>query len=256
MKFPGRDYGSAGRVVVATPQANPTVESEFGIMLPRRVSLHVTRLQSRAADSAGRLVEYLEKLDSSIASLDSFRPDAFGFACTGSSYLVGEGEEDEIVARAEARSGLRIDTATAAIRWMLAHLGARRIALLSPYPEALHAAAATYWKATGIQIVRSARVAIRTEDTRGIYELRAADAGPALAALDLTGLDAVLVSGSGLPSLPLLASWPGMPPLISSNACLAARLMDRLGVPPRTDTLNSDPMAGLAGWQDRLAEAV
>ena len=134
---------------------------------------------------------------------------------------------------------------------MLAHLGARRIALLSPYPDALHTAATTYWEATGIRIVRSARLAIQSADTRGIYELRAADAAPVLAALDLRGLDAVLVSGTGLPSLPLLARWQGTLPLISSNACLAARLMDRLGIPPQ-----SDPLAGLAGWQDRLAEAV
>ncbi|WP_439532800.1 maleate cis-trans isomerase family protein [Polymorphobacter sp.] len=244
MSLAARDYGSAGRVAVATPQANPTVEAEFGILMPRRISLHITRLQSRAPDSAGRLVDYLEKLEASVDSFDSFRPDAFGFACTGSSYLVGADREAEILAAVTARTGLVIDTATAAIRWRLDQLGARRIALLSPYPETLNAAAIAFWQAAGLTIVRTAHVAIASADTRGIYELRAADAAPALAALDLTGIDAVLVSGTGLPSLPLIADWPHALPLLSSNTCLAARLVDRLGTPD-----------ALSGWQQRLAEA-
>lgn len=240
-----RDYGSAGRIAVATPQANPTVEAEFGVLLPRRATLHVSRLQSRAADSRGPLIDYLEKLDASVDSFDSFRPDAFGFACTGSSYLVGAEREAEILAEVHSRTGLSIDTATAAILWRLEKIGARRIALLSPYPPPLAEAAAHFWQQAGISIVRTANVAIPSADTRGIYELCAGDAAPVLAGLDLSGLDAVLISGTGMPSLPLIAQWPHALPLLSSNLCLAARLLDRVG---RLD--------GLDGWPSRLVEAL
>lgn len=240
-----RDYGSHGRIAVATPQANPTVEAEFGVLLPRRATLHVTRLQSRAADSRERLIDYLENLEASALSFDSFRPDAFGFACTGSSYFVGAEREAEILAEIKSRTGLGIDTATAAIRWRLDQLGARRIALLSPYPPPLAEAAACFWQQAGLSIVRSANVGIASGDTRGIYELHAADAAPVLADLDLSGLDAVLVSGTGMPTLPLIARWPHALPLLSSNLCLAARLLDRIGRPE-----------ALAGWPSRLAEAL
>ena len=240
-----RDYGSAGRIAVATPQANPTVEAEFGILLPRQATLHVTRLPSPAADSRDRLIDYLENLHASVASFDSFRPDVFGFACTGSSYFVGAGREAEILAEVQSRSGVSIDTATAAILWRLEQLGARRIALLSPYPPPLAEAATRFWQQAGISIVRTANVAIASADTRGIYELRAADAAPVLAGLDLSGLDAVLLSGTGMPSLPLIAQWPHALPLLSSNFCLAARLLDRIGRPD-----------ALAGWPSRLAEAL
>ncbi len=239
-----RDYGRCGRIAVATPQANPTVEPEFSILLPRSASLHVTRLRSMSPDAATRLVDYLEHIEDSIAAFDSFRPDAFGFACTGSSYLVGAAREAELIAAVHARTGLHVDTATAAIAWSLDRIGARRIALVSPYPATLAAAAHAWWQAAGYEIVRIARVAIASADTRSIYDLRAADAAPVLAGLDLSGLDAIVLSGTGLPSLPLLCDWPHGLPLLSSNACLAARLMDRIGA-----------ASGLDGWQQRLAEA-
>ena len=245
-----RDYGSAGRIGIATPQANPAVEAEFGIMLPRRCSLHVTRLQSPATDPADRLVDYLERLDRAVAAFVSFRPDVFGFACTGSTYLVGPAREAEILARISETTGITIDTAAAAIAWALELVGARRIAIVSPYPAALAHAARLHWEAAGLTIVRTAQVRIVSDDTRGIYDLNSADAAPVLASLDMSGLDAVLVSGTGLPTLKLLARWPHRLPLLSANACLAARLMARLGAEPAAQ------MPGIAGWRERLAEAL
>ena len=240
-------YGATGRIGIGTPQANPTVEAEMGILLPRSCTQHVVRLTSGAADPAARLVSYIEKLPAYLARYDSFRPDVFGFACTGSAYLVGQAQEAGIVAAAS----LPVITATAAIRWALNRLGVRRIALVAPYPGALFQAGLDYWAAEGFEIVRSAQVRIASADTRNIYALACDDARPVLDGLDLSGLDAVLLSGTGLPTLPLLADWPHAVPLLSSNACLAACLMDRLG---RSDLL--DDRGWVRGWQDRLAEAL
>ena len=41
-------YGSLGRIGIGTPQANPTVEAEFGDPAAARCSMHVTRLTSGA----------------------------------------------------------------------------------------------------------------------------------------------------------------------------------------------------------------
>lgn len=240
-------YGRDGMVGIGTPQANPTVEAEMGILLPRTVTSHVVRLTSPAADAGARLVDYIEGLDGSLARYDSFRPDVFGFACTGSAYLVGAAREAELVAAAR----LPVVTATAAIGWKLKQLGARRIAVVAPYPGALFQAGLDYWTAAGFEVVRAAQVKIASADTRGIYALASDDARPVLEALDMTGLDAVLLSGTGLPTLLLLADWAGDVPLLSSNACLAACLMDRMG---RTDLLGRD--GWVMGWRERLAEAI
>lgn len=80
------EYGSIGRIGIGTPQANPTVEAEMAILLPRACSLHITRLTSCAESPEARLRAYLLGLEDYLAAYDTLRPHVFGFACTASSY--------------------------------------------------------------------------------------------------------------------------------------------------------------------------
>ena len=55
-----------------------------------------------------------------------------------------------------------------------------------------------------------------------------------------------------MPSLPVVAAGHASGvPVISSNFCLAAKMMSRMG---RDDLL--DDGLGVVGWRDRLAEAL
>ncbi|HET9428909.1 MAG TPA: hypothetical protein VFO69_11175 [Allosphingosinicella sp.] len=240
------DYARAGLVGVGTPQANPTVEAEFRIMLPPQVGMAVVRLTSGSERPEDRLREYLERLDATLQEYDVLRPDAFGFACTGSSYIVGKEAEDRILTAIQGHFDFPIITATAAIAKELDRINARRIAIASPYPPSLVSAAVTYWESLGYQVVDLRRIAIASGDTRGIYDLGSADARTAVDDLATLATDAVLLSGTGMPSLPLIADPPPGPPLLSSNACLASALCAALGLErlaPRQ-------------WHGRLAEAL
>ena len=245
------DYGSLGRVGIGTPQANPTVEAEMAILLPRAFTVHVTRLVCAAPSPEDRLRAYLQRLDEFLAAYDTFRPDVFGFACTGSSYLLGAREEGRITREAAQRLGYPIVTSSHAIVWALQRLRARRIAVISAYTPSIIAAATTYWGEQGIETVRTHRVPLPGADTRGIYELASARVTEALSVLPHEGIDAVLVSGTGLASLPALREQDFGVPVLSSNVCLAARLLDLLG--------HSDRLEGatpfIRGWQQRLREA-
>lgn len=242
----GYDYGRAGTLGIGTPQANPTVEAEMRILLPPPVAMAVVRLTSTSPNPLFRLRLYLEGLEETLAQYDTLRPGAFGFACTGSSYLVGAAREAEIVAGVESRFGYPVVTATAAITWQLRRLGARRIALASPYPAALSEAAEAYWRAAGFDFAEVRRIETGSGDTRSIYTLGSEDARPAAEALRQLDVDAVLLSGTGMPSLALIAGAADGPPVVSSNLCLALRLCDLVGVPA------PDP----ADWRLRLAQTL
>lgn len=226
----GFDYGRDGMVAIATPQANPTVEAEMAILLPPRVLRVTTRLTSTAAAPEERLRDYLSRIGDAVRSFDTLRPGAFGFACTASSYLL---DERGPVAEVETLIGVPVVTAAAAIGEELRLTDARRIALLSPYPPALGEAATAYWRAQGFDPVTLGRAGAVSGDTRGIYALHSKDAGAALDALGHLSVDAILITGTGMPSLPLIATPPaGAPPIISSNLALARALLRRLGLPP------------------------
>lgn len=242
----GSDYGGAGLIGIGTPQANPTVEAEMRILLEPTMAMAVVRLTSSAQDPLQRLRHYLERLGDSLTHYDTLRPAAFGFACTGSSYLVGRDTEKRTAVELENRFGYPIITATAAIAAVLSGLGARRIAIASPYPPALAEAARAYWREAGYEVAELRRIETQSQDTRSIYALGSDDARPAAAELCRLPVDAVLLSGTGLPSLSLIAEARSGPPLLSSNFCLAERLCTTIGRPQ----VNPD------SWHRRLAGAV
>lgn len=241
-----RDYGRCGRVGIGTPQANTTVEPEMAILLGPGVAMYTTRLTCHSGDSRERIIRYFETLPERLRDFDMLPLDIFGFACTGSSYLVGAKREARLVGELEAARGHKIVTAAAAIVAALRALGARRIALVSPYPAWLMEASIAYWQEAGLDIVSTATVALKSSDTRAIYDLGSDDAVAAVGRLDSTAADAVLIAGTGLPTLRRLDEIETLTgrPTLSSNLCLAWAMLRELG--QLTD-------GGLRwGWERRL----
>jgi maleate isomerase len=193
------------------------------------------RLYSRDASLRIRLGDYLDRLEESVEAFGGMRLDAFCFACTGSTYLAGYEREQAAIEAAARRLGCAVITATAAIEARLRALGARRIALVAPYPAWLLQAASAYWTARGLEVVLTRRIAIAgADEAGGIYALRSDDAVAAVRALAPLDADALLVSGTGMATLPALAeirAAAGMP-VVTSNAALVAGALRVLGQAP------------------------
>lgn len=253
---PGRGPAAAapeyGRVIgITTPQANTTVEPEMQLLLEGTVL--TARLTSPIADSRARLVDYFARLPATLAQFDVAPLAAAGFACTGSCYLVGRAEEERLLADATARAQVPVIASAQAIRDALGELGAKRLALLSPYPAWLSEAGQQYWRAAGFTLTSVAGLPDDLLDTRGIYRLTTARVLEVFARLELSGADAVLMSGTGMPTLRAIAALSqkhATLPLLSSNLCLAWALHRAAG----GDTAIAPWLAADAAWRSRLAQ--
>ncbi len=221
------DHGPRARVGIATPQANPTVEPELRELLPATIGVYATRLVHASANVDERLHYYMRHIPEAIRSFGSMTIRAFGFGCTGSSYLAGPTLETELTNAAATLCKLPVISAAQAIRLALANGGAKRIALVSPYPEALAAAGYQYWHDSGISVVAKLRVDATLHDTHRIYELTSDDALAAMRAIDCSGADCIVASGTGMPSLRALRTLQAemAMPVLSSNLCLAWALL-------------------------------
>ncbi len=211
---------SGAPIALLTPMANPTVEREMRLLLPANCDYVVGRLVSAEPGSTERLRAYGEDMSASLAQFGVMPLTAIAFACTASSYLVGTHGEDRIAA------GLSLPVLWAArtICRTLQEMGARRIAVVSPYPDELHAAGLAYWRGAGFDVIAQHRVETGSSDTRSIYGLGSQAAREALVLAKACAPDAVLLSGTGMPTLDLLDP-SGHPPVISSNHCLAAAMI-------------------------------
>lgn len=244
------DYATRGRIGIATPQANPTVEPELALLMPPGAALHTVRLTSDATDSLQRLVDYIERLPDYAARFDTLRLRGFGFACTGSTYLVGRDRANKIFDRTAEMLGCPVESAAEALLQTLETLGIRSIAIAAPYPGKLGEASLEFWRTHGLTITAHTTIDIGTGDTRAIYGITADAALSALEKFDLNGADALLLTGTGMPSLKVIDQARdrlGIP-ILSSNYCLAWRLSHHvMGWSPT----KADPLLG--GWQKRLA---
>src|SRR5690606_16258033 len=126
-----REYGARAVIGVAVPQANPTVEPEIGTLMPAGVNLVATRLTSQSSEPRERLLQYESSFHAATADFDTLKLDAYGFACTGASYLVGAAAEDRRTAELSQSVGYPVLSAAQAIRAAFARLNVRRMAMLS-----------------------------------------------------------------------------------------------------------------------------
>jgi len=237
------EYAPRGLVGMLTPQANTTVEPEFNLLWPSGVAMINARLMSDGKTLTARLLDYFDHYEASLKQFANAPISVAAAACTGASYLAGRAREAGLVADIEARHGYPFVTAALAVVDALNVLNAKRIGLVSPYPDELNAASIAYWQSHGFEVAEVARTLNDESSFHPIYSLSGSSAGHALSELQSKPLDAVVMLGTGMPTLrPIAAAigWTGTP-VMSCNLCLAWRVVTALD-------RSAPSAAALNGW--------
>lgn len=198
--------GWRARLGFLVPPGNPTVEPEMMQLVPEGVTLHFSRLVASGptgtpAGQEARNRSYLEHIDASTALLAMVHPDVIVLAHTASSYTLSPQEEAQLITRLEASSNSRVLTAAGAVLQALTHLKVRQVALATPYAETISQQGKQYLEAHGFQIAGYGRL----DNVRNIYEETAERAYRLARQVDTDEAEAIFISGTGLPTLSVLA---------------------------------------------------
>jgi maleate cis-trans isomerase len=247
------EYASRGLIGVLTPQANTTVEPEMAIMAPPGVAMINARMVSPHAELEARLVDYIDHLDDAIAQFANAPLDTIALATTGTSYIAGVAREAEIAARVGNRFGAPLTTTGQAVVLALNTLGAKTIGLVSPYPPSLTEKASAYWSQNGFAIGALVQIGTKAGTFHPIYTITAADAEAATLQLADKALDAIVLLGTGMPTLASILRVPrvGNAVVLSCMMCLGWAAIDRvLHRQPTRDALLG--FARGAEWGARL----
>ena len=235
-----------------TPQANTTVEPEFWIMLPPGVAMINARMTSDKSSLEARLVDYFDQMDRAVEQFANAPIGAIALGTTGASYLAGIAREAEVVEAIGRRSGVPLVTAGHAVALALKTIGAA-----SRSPVALSGGSDEARLAIGRRAdLRDGVVQIATNPaTFHPITDPAADAQQGLDRLAGKQLDAIVMLGTGMPTLEPILERPevGGAPVMSCMLCLGWASIDavRGAKPDAASLLNF--IRG-EGWGPRLRE--
>ncbi len=147
------------------------------------------------------------------------KPDVIVLAHTASSYSLSAEAEAQLLADLSDRSQSQFITAAGAVKQALTHLGVQRVALATPYAEAISEQGKQHLIQHGFQVVGYGRL----ENVHNIYEETAERAYRLARHADTPEAQAVFISGTGLPTLPVLAMLEadlGKPVISSATAMM------------------------------------
>ena len=251
------EYAPKGLIGVFTPQANTTVEPEMAILTPAGHAFINARMVSARPTITERLLDYMDQFPAALSQFANAPVGVIALACTGSSYLIGKAREDAMLAEITAQSGVPALTGASASVDALNRLGAKRIALVSPYNSALDQESAGFWQSCGLEIAAEASAWRDSDAFHPIYSLGASAAEAALADLEGGDFDAILMLGTGMPTLRTLANRPkvGRAPVLSCMLCVAWRAVAYLD--PMQDSAEAlQDWINARHWRTRLDQMV
>lgn len=201
------------------PPSNPTVEPEIAWLLGSAARLHAARLPVMpGADLPERNRRYPGTYADGVAAFGSLRLDALAVGLTGASYPLGAAGDAVLCEELGARAKRPVATAARALVEAIAALAPRRVGLLSPYPGWLTGQADAFWAEAGVPIVET----VKLDCEFRAYELTAAEVSAALGRFRADDLDLVLMSGTGMITIPaILPRARRGPVLLSSNIATA-----------------------------------
>jgi maleate isomerase len=212
------------RLGFLVPPGNPTVEPEMIRLAPRGVSVHFTRMvaHGEAGSHQGqeeRNRSQIAHLDENVALLAMVKPAVIVMAHTASSTTLGKEAEAKLVERLERSSGIPFITAFGAVIRALAHLGARRVALATPYSDTATLRSKAHLEAHGLEVVSWGQL----ENVKNIYDETPERAYELARRVDVPQAQAVFMSGVGMPTLDVLERLErslGKPALSSASAMM------------------------------------
>jgi len=216
--------GWRARLGFLIPPGNPTIECEMPEMAPPGVSVHFSRMVAPGeggthAGQEERNRSQIAHIDESADLLVKVKPSVMMLAHTASSYTLGRRAETELVKRLEAKYRTPIGTAFGSVVAALNKLGAKRIALGAPYTREIMLQGKALLEEHGFAVVSHGVL----ENVTNIFDETPERAYGLGRAVSTSEVDAVFLSGLGMPTIPILETLEqdlGKPVISAASAMM------------------------------------
>jgi maleate isomerase len=220
---------------VLIPSTNTTVEIEYNRLLPPSLQAHVGRLLTSGTGPFSPSLD--ADIDHQARLLGTARVEVVSLAQTSAS-LFADDYDANVVRRMSTGAGVPAITSAQAVGEAVQALGARRIALVSPYsPPVMERARHYYESKYELEVV--ALEGFAASDSYMIGKLGPENARDAFARIDRHEIEVLVVPGGNFPTMAFVPEWEracGKPVVTTNQAALWA-MMRIMGVEERLSGL-------------------
>jgi len=215
---------------VLVPSTNTTVEIEYGRLLPPSLQVHVARIP--LLSSGVEMTQRGGDIDVDYQShlLGSAKVEVVALAQTAAS-LAADDFDDRIIKRMSEAAGVPAITSARAIGLAVQALGARRTALVTPFPiPVLERLANHYSGIYGLEVVASE--SFSGSDSVAYPALGQELARDAILRTDQSQIEVFIVPGGNFPTLPFISDWERTvaKPIITTNQATLWAMIQIMGV--------------------------
>lgn len=215
---------------VLIPSTNTTAEIEYSRHLPAEWQAHYARMMTSSADKTPFSPPKDEDVDYQARLLGSARVEAIFLLQTSASLFRDDYCTDVSRRISAAAGGVPGFTSAMAIGEAVGALGLKRIAIVSPYSEAVNASAKRYYEGKyGLQVV--ALEGFAAADSYAIGQLGPQNARDAFKRIDRPEIEAFVVPGGNFPTMASIDVWEieFNKPVITTNQAALWAVRTRLG---------------------------
>ena len=209
-------YGWRAKIGLITPMSE-NAEHAFHIYAPEGVSFASTKINFPGPTPEG-LTILTDRLEETAAMYKDYDADLVVFGCTSGSCIKGFGWDQECIRQIERASGHPGLTTSTAVLEALRALGSKKVAVLTPYPEATNEAERKF-VGMDVSYVRCDGRKMEACDEYFLYRNAMK--------MDLKGADTFFLSCMGLTTLEILDELEramGIPVVTSHQATLWSAL--------------------------------
>jgi maleate isomerase len=222
-------YGKRGRIGLIVPANNSVIEPELWSVLPPDVSLHATRILAKG-DLTSEAIHRMESdTDSAVEQVVATGVDVIAYCDMVTTFIMQAGWNESTMQRFSQATGVACISAWTALRDALAKIGAKRLAIGTPYPASIHSLVLPFFKERNFEVRFHG-----TLDILAMREVPTVDAARLkrfIKALNPRECDALVLLATDLPtfsSIAALESEYGIP-VLTSNQTILWRALSHLG---------------------------
>jgi maleate isomerase len=235
------------RIGVVIPSTNTSVESDYNDLRPANVSFHTARIfintQIGSDDKAQRTLQQIrDGSEKAVHDVCTCQPDHLIMGMSSETFVGGLKGSRELTERMEKMSGLRVSTGSEATNLALESIGAKRIAVLTPYQPSIDAQVERYFDDLGYEMV--AMKSLRCPNAVAIADVTGEEILGAITELEQMAtqdFDAFVQAGTNLSSWRVAEEVERRTgkPLLAINAATVWHALGELGLDARLPAAGS-----------------